>query len=67
MVDIGRCLPLTHGIAAAREVAAGAPLSSVAGLVGAELAIGACYAAAGFLTFRFLEAASRRRAVLDTF
>jgi ABC-2 type transport system permease protein len=67
MVDIGRCLPLTHGIAAAREVAAGAPLSSVAGLVGTELAIGACYAAAGFLTFRLLEAASRRRAVLDTF
>ena len=67
MADIGRCLPLTHGIAAAREVAAGRPLSEVAGLVGTELAIGVCYAAAGFVLFRVLEHASRGRAVLDTF
>jgi ABC-2 type transport system permease protein len=67
MVAIGRCLPLTHGIAAARAVAAGAPLSTVSGLVATELGIGVAYATAGFLLFRVLEEASRRRAVLDTF
>ena len=67
MADIGRCLPLTHGIAAAREVAAGASLASVSGLVWAELGIGAAYAASGFILFRVLEDASRRSAVLDTF
>ena len=41
MAAIGRCLPLTHGIAAAREVAAGASLGDVAGLVWTELGIGA--------------------------
>ncbi len=30
---IGRCLPLTHGIEAAREIAAGASLGDVAGLL----------------------------------
>jgi ABC-2 type transport system permease protein len=64
---IGRCLPLTHGIMAARQIAAGAHLSSVAGLVLTELGIGAAYAAAGYALFRVLEGASRRRAVLDTF
>ena len=39
MSAISRCLPLTHGIAAAREVANGATLSDVAGLVWTELAI----------------------------
>jgi len=67
MADIGRCLPLTHGIAAARDVASGASLADVSGLVWTELGIGAAYAAAGFLLFRVLEDASRRRAVLDTF
>jgi ABC-2 type transport system permease protein len=67
MSAISRCLPLTHGIAAAREIAAGASLGSVAGLVLTELAIGAAWAAAGFALFRLLERASRRRAVLDTF
>jgi ABC-2 type transport system permease protein len=64
---IGRCLPLTHGIMSARQVAAGASLSSVAGLVATELGIGIAYAAAGYVLFRVLETASRRRAVLDTF
>jgi ABC-2 type transport system permease protein len=59
-------LPLTHGIAAAREVAAGASLANVAGLVWAELAIAAGYAAAAFALFRYFEAESRRRATLET-
>ena len=31
LAAIGRCLPLTHGIEAAREIAAGAPLGDVVG------------------------------------
>jgi ABC-2 type transport system permease protein len=67
MEAIGRCLPLTHGIEAARAVAAGSSLGDVAGLVATEAAVGAAYAAAAYLLFRVLEAESRRRAVLDTF
>jgi ABC-2 type transport system permease protein len=67
MSALGRCLPLTHGIAAAREVAAGASLSHVSGLVLTELGIGAAYAAAGFTLFRVLERESRRSAVLDAY
>jgi ABC-2 type transport system permease protein len=67
MEAVGRCLPLTHGIMAAREVAAGAPLADVGGLVWTELGIGGAYATAAYLLFRYLERESRRRAVLDTF
>jgi ABC-2 type transport system permease protein len=65
METIGRVLPLTHGIEAAREVVAGASLSSVAGLVWRELAIGAVYGTAGYALFRFFEAEGRRRASLE--
>jgi ABC-2 type transport system permease protein len=67
METIGRALPLTHGIMAAREVAAGASLGDVSGLLWTELAIAVAYAAAGFVLFRLLEVASRRSAVLDSF
>ncbi len=67
MSGIGRCLPLTHGIAAAREVASGQSLPSVSGLVWTELEIGAVYAAAAYLLFRLLERESRRTAVLDAY
>jgi len=67
MSAISRCLPLTHGIAAAREVASGASLAHVGGLVATELAVGACYAAAAYLLFRVLERESRRTAVLDAY
>jgi ABC-2 type transport system permease protein len=67
MSAVGRCLPLTHGIAAAREVAAGASLGHVAGLVGTELGIAAAYALAGLTLFRVLERESRRTAVLDAY
>jgi ABC-2 type transport system permease protein len=65
MEAIGRCLPLTHGIMAARRVAAGAPLSDVGGLVGTELGIGAAYAAAAYVLFRYFEGAGRRWASLE--
>jgi ABC-2 type transport system permease protein len=65
MEAIGRALPLTHGIEAAREVAAGAALGEVWDLVLTEALIGAAYAAAGFVLFRFFEAEGRRRATLE--
>ncbi len=64
---IGRCLPLTHGIAAARKVAAGASLGDVSGLVVTEALVGVAYAAGAYLLFRFLERESRRSAVLDAY
>jgi ABC-2 type transport system permease protein len=67
MSAIGRCLPLTHGIMAARQVAAGAGLGEVSGLLWTELGIAVAYAAAGYVFFRMLEYASRRSAVLDAF
>jgi ABC-2 type transport system permease protein len=64
---IGRALPLTHGIEAAREVARGARLGDVAGLVWTELAIGVAYAVGAFVLFRVFEAEGRRRASLETY
>jgi ABC-2 type transport system permease protein len=66
MQTVAKGLPLTHGILAARELAAGASFSDVSGLVGTEAAIGAAYAAAAFGLFRFFEADGRRRATLET-
>ncbi|MGH2920638.1 MAG: ABC transporter permease [Gaiellaceae bacterium] len=66
MQTVGKGLPLTHGIEAARELAEGAAFSEVSGLVGTEAAIGAVYALIGFLLFQFFEADSRRRATLET-
>jgi ABC-2 type transport system permease protein len=66
MEAIGRALPLTHGIEAAREAAAGAPLSDVSGLLWTEAAIGAVYAALAYGLFRYFEADGRRRATLET-
>jgi len=67
MEAVGRVVPLTHGIEAAREVARGASLGEVASTVWTELAIGAAYAAAAFILFRVFEVESRRRASLETF
>jgi ABC-2 type transport system permease protein len=67
MEAVGRSVPLTHGIMAAREVAAGATLGQVADLIGAELAIGGLFGLAAFGLFRFFELETRRRATLETF
>lgn len=67
MQQVGRLLPLTHGIAAAREVAAGASLSSVSGLVWAELGVGVAYAALAFGLIRLFEFQGRRNAALETY
>jgi ABC-2 type transport system permease protein len=63
---VSRGVPLTHGIEAAREIASGASLGDVAGLVWAELAIAAGYAAVAYALFRVFESEGRRRASLET-
>jgi ABC-2 type transport system permease protein len=65
MGAIGRCLPLTHAIEAARAVAHGATWSDVSGLVATELLIGAVYVVVGLLALRWLEHVSRSHATLD--
>ena len=52
MQAISEVLPLTHGIEAARLVAEGASLGSVAGLILREALVGAAYAAAAYALFR---------------
>jgi ABC-2 type transport system permease protein len=64
---IGRCLPLTHGIEAAREIVSGASLSDVSGLLATEALIGLLYATAAYTLFRVFEAEGRRRASLETY
>jgi ABC-2 type transport system permease protein len=64
---IGRCLPLTHGIEAAREIAKGSPLADVSGLLATEALIGIAYATAAYVLFRVFEAEGRRRASLETY
>ena len=66
MSAIGRCLPLTHGIEAARAVARRAPLGDVGGLIATEAAIGVVYATVAFGLFRYFEYEGRRRASLET-
>jgi ABC-2 type transport system permease protein len=65
LAAVGRALPLTHGIQAARDLAGGARLTDVAGLIGWEALIGGSYALVGYGLLRFFEAESRRRASLD--
>jgi ABC-2 type transport system permease protein len=65
MEAIGRGLPLTHGIEAGREIAAGASLADVWTPLATEAAIGALYALVGFGLFRFFEIEGRRRATLE--
>jgi ABC-2 type transport system permease protein len=65
MQAIGRALPLTHGIEAGREIAAGATLADVQGLLVTEALIGAVYGLLAYGLFRFFEAEGKRRASLE--
>jgi ABC-2 type transport system permease protein len=62
---IGKALPLTHGIAAARRIAGGAALPEVGALVGTEFRIGALYGLCAYGLFRLFEIEARRRASLE--
>jgi ABC-2 type transport system permease protein len=66
MQQVASVLPLTHGIEAARRVAAGASLGDVSGLVLTELLIGLFYAAFAYALLRLFEIDGRRRATLET-
>jgi ABC-2 type transport system permease protein len=65
MEAVGRGLPLTHGIEAARAVARGASLGSVSGPLWREALIGACWFLAAYVLMRVFEAEGRRRASLE--
>ena len=67
MQTVGRSLPLTHGIEAARGVAGGESIGGVADLLAAEAAIGAVYALLAYALFRFFENQGRRQASLESF
>jgi ABC-2 type transport system permease protein len=56
---ISNGLPMTHGVAAARQAVAGAPFSSVIGVLAEEAAIGAIYVVIGYTLFRWFEGRSR--------
>jgi ABC-2 type transport system permease protein len=66
MQSVASWLPLTHGIDAARQIAAGAAFSDVSDLVMTEAAIGVAYALVAYILFRFFEVEGRRRATLET-
>ena len=65
MQAVGRSLPLTHGIEAARRVAAGVPFGDVSSQVWTELSIGVVYAVGAYVLFRVFEFEGRRRASLE--
>jgi ABC-2 type transport system permease protein len=58
-------MPFTHAIEAARQLADGASLADVRGLIGAELLVGAIYGIAGYALLRWFEILSRRNASLE--
>jgi ABC-2 type transport system permease protein len=64
---IGACLPLTHGIKAARKSLAGAGIDQVGHLLILEVAVGVAYLLVGVAALKFFEFESRRTASLETF
>ena len=60
-------LPLTRGVQAARDAAAGASLGHVSGLLAGELAVGLVWATAGYLLFRWLESFARRGGLQEAY
>jgi len=67
MRTIAQALPLTRGIAAAREIVAGGGLAQVRGLLAGELGVGLVYATLGYLLFRWFEIQAKRRGTLEDF
>jgi ABC-2 type transport system permease protein len=65
--SLSSLVPLTHGIEAARQVAGGAALSSVTGLLGKEVGIGAVYMAVGLVLVTVFEREGRRTGAFDRF
>ena len=66
MSSVANWLPLTHGIDAARKLAAGSQLTDIGGDLAAEMGLGVLYAGLGLALLAWLERESRRKATLDT-
>ncbi|HZD88352.1 MAG TPA: ABC transporter permease [Gaiellaceae bacterium] len=64
---IGSVIPLTHGIAAGRILAAGGSVASARHLLLTEAFVGAVYFVVGIALLRVLEYSGRRSAALETF
>ena len=62
---IGRLLPMSHGITAARRLVHGGTLASAAAPLAVEGAIAAAYLVLALLLFRLFEAEGKRRATLE--
>jgi ABC-2 type transport system permease protein len=60
-------IPLTHGIQAAREIAAGASIAGAGDLLLKEAAVGVVYLLVGLVMLRWFEYEGRRSASLETF
>jgi len=64
---LGSAVPLMHGIAASRKLAAGESLGDAGHLLLVEAAIGSIYLVLGLVLLRFFEHEGRRTATLETF
>lgn len=64
---ISNSLPLTRGVEAAREAAAGAPIGQVQGLLAGELLVGIVYAFGGYVLFRLFEVYARRGGLQEAY
>ncbi|HKW06251.1 MAG TPA: ABC transporter permease [Candidatus Dormibacteraeota bacterium] len=64
---ISYALPLTRGVQAARDAAAGASFGQVIGLVAGELLVGVLWALAGYVLFRLLEGWARRGGLQEAY
>ena len=60
-------LPLTRGVQAARQAAAGASITQVGGLLAGELLVGVVYAMCGYALFVWLEGQARRGGLQEAY
>jgi ABC-2 type transport system permease protein len=67
MASAATWMPLTHGIDAARQLAAGSGFAAIRADLLTELGLGALYALLGLLLLAWLERESRRKSTLDTY
>ncbi|NLG70608.1 MAG: ABC transporter permease [Chloroflexi bacterium] len=66
MLAVSQALPLTRGIAAARQIIAGAGLADVGSLLAGEFLIGCLYVLVGYRMFRWFEYQAKRKGTLET-
>jgi len=67
MADAARWMPLTHGIAAARAIAAGMSVSDIGSGLATEAGLGLLYIAIGLGMLAWFEREARRRATLEAY